>query len=181
MVARRTREPKKTYNPAEIICIHLSIPPFLLQLVTLLTLIAVILLVISLEHIIDVEDGVDSILTSSPSITNSTISSSKSISSGTGAIQSSGSEQDYDNDNNQLHLSESEGKILTFSLISIAVIVGLVLVANAQTFFRVIKSLMFSQRRHLQSAIAKLDVVKSEGYLQAVKGKSLLREHLYIT
>ena len=60
-------------------------PPFLLQLVTLLTLIAVILLVISLEHIIDVEDGVDSILTSSPSITNSTISSSKSISSGTGA------------------------------------------------------------------------------------------------
>ena len=148
---------------------------------TLLTLIAVILLVISLEHIIDVEDGVDSILTSSPSITNSTISSSKSISSGTGATQSSGSEQDYDNDNNQLHLSESEGKILTFSLISIAVIVGLVLVANAQTFFRVIKSLMFSQRRHLQSAIAKLDVVKSEGYLQAVKGKSLLREHLYIT
>ena len=148
---------------------------------TLLTLIAVILLVISLEHIIDVEDGVDSALTSSPSITNSTISSSKSISSGTGAIQSSGSEQDYDNDNNQLHLSESEGKILTFSLISIAVIVGLVLVANAQTFFRVIKSLMFSQRRHLQSAIAKLDVVKSEGYLQAVKGKSLLREHLYIT
>ena len=132
-----------------------------------------ILLVISLEHIIDVEDGVDSILTSSPSITNSTISSSKSISSGTGATQS-GSEQDYDNDINLLHLSESEGKILTFSLISIAVIVGLVLVANAQTFFRVIKSLMFSQRRHVQSAIAKLDVVKSEGYLQAVKGKSLL-------
>ena len=133
-----------------------------------------ILLVISLEHIIDVEDGVDSILTSSPSITNySTISSSKSISSGTGATQS-GSEQNYDNDNNLLHLSESEGKILTFSLISIAVIVGLVLVANAQTFFRVIKSLMFSQRKHVQSAIAKLDVVKSEGYLQAVKGKSLL-------
>ena len=134
-----------------------------------------ILLVISLEHIIDVEDGVDSILTSSPSITNSTISSSKSISSGnTGATQS-GSEQDYyDNDNNLLHLSESEGKILTVSLISIAVIVGLVLVANAQTFFRVIKSLMFSQRKHVQSAIAKLDVVKSEGYLQAVKGKFLL-------
>ena len=63
---------------------------------------------------------------------------------------------------------------MTVSLISIAVIVGLVLVANAQTFFRVIKSLMFSQRKHVQSAIAKLDVVKSEGYLQAVKGKSLL-------
>jgi hypothetical protein len=139
-------------------------------------LIAVILLVISLEHIIDVEDGVDSILTSSPSITNySTISSSKSISSGNTGVTQSGSEQDYyDNDNNLLHLSESEGKILTVSLISIAVIVGLVLVANAQTFFRVIKSLMFSQRKHVQSAIAKLDVVKSEGYLQAVKGKSLL-------
>ena len=143
-----------------------------------------ILLVISLEHIIDVEDGVDSILTSSPSITNSTISSSKSISSGNTGVTQSGSEQNYDNDNNLLHLSESEGKILTFSLISIAVIVGLVLVANAQTFFRVIKSLMFSQRKHVQSAIAKLDVVKSEGYLQAVKGKSLLysgREHLCIT
>ena len=133
-----------------------------------------ILLVISLEHIIDVEDGVDSILTSSPSIINSTISSSKSISSGTGATQSGSEQNYYDNDNNLLHLSESEGKILTFSLISIAVIVGLVLVANAQTFFRVIKSLMFSQRKHVQSAIAKLDVVKSEGYLQAVKGKSLL-------
>ena len=88
MLARKgQRAKKKIYNPAEItyVCIHLSIAPFLLQLVTLLTLIAVILLVISLEHIIDVEDGVDSILTSSPSITNySTISSSKSISSGAG-------------------------------------------------------------------------------------------------
>ena len=68
-------------------------PPFLLQLVTLLTLIAVILLVISLEHIIDVEDGLDSVLTSSPSITNSTISSSKS---GT-EVTLSGSEQDFNN------------------------------------------------------------------------------------
>ena len=136
-----------------------------------------------MNSLLDVEDGINSSLTSTPSITNSTISSSKSISSGTGAIQS-GSQQEYDNDNNQLHLSESEGKILSFSLISIAVIVGLVLVANAQTFFRVIKSLMFSQRRHLQSAIAKLDVVKSEGYLQAVKGKSLLylgRIYIFIT
>ena len=71
----------------------------------------------------------------------------------------------------QLTLSENEEKILTFSLVSIGVIVGLLLVANAQTFFRAVKSLIFSQRKHLQSAIAKLDIVKSEGYLQAVKGK----------
>ena len=78
-------------------------------------------------------------------------------------------------------MSESEGKILTFSLISIAVIIGLVLVANAQTFFRVIKSLIFSQRKHLQGAIAKLDVVKSEGYLQAVKGEVQLMVNMVKT
>ena len=70
---------------------------------------------------------------------------------------------------------------MTFSLISIAVIIGLVLVANAQTFFRVIKSLIFSQRKHLQGAIAKLDVVKSEGYLQAVKGEVQLMVNMVKT
>ena len=44
-------------------------------------------------------------------------------------------------------------------------------VANIYTVGECIKALVFSQRRHLQRAVAKLDLVKSEGYLQAVKNE----------
>jgi hypothetical protein len=40
------------------------------------------------------------------------------------------------------------------------------LVANLYTIGNCFVSLAFSQRKHLQRAVAKLDVVKSEGYLQ---------------
>ena len=37
------------------------------------------------------------------------------------------------------------------------------------SYFLSQQALIFSHRRHLQRAVAKLDLVKSEGYLQAVK------------
>ena len=60
---------------------------------------------------------------------------------------------------------------LLFAVYTIAVIVGVLLIANIQTFYQCIKSLLFSHRKHLQSAVAKMDLVKSEGYLQAVKSE----------
>ena len=76
---------------------------------------------------------------------------------------SSPDDKDYDD---QIHLSRVEENVILFVVIAIAVFVGLILVANISTFVRCIKSLIFSQRKHLQSTIAKLELVKSEGYLQ---------------
>ncbi|KAG8319111.1 hypothetical protein J6590_098338 [Homalodisca vitripennis] len=50
-------------------------------------------------------------------------------------------------------------------------VVVLLVVANLYTISRVIKSLLFSQRRQLQRAIAKLDTLKSEGFLQALRSE----------
>ena len=79
-----------------------------------------------------------------------------------------------DDDDDKARIGKSNEDIyvvLLFVLITIAVFIGLILVANINTFVRCIKSLIFSQRRHLQSTIAKLDLIKSEGYLQAVKSE----------
>ena len=79
---------------------------------------------------------------------------------------------EYDDDKVRMGKSNEEiYVVLLVVLITIAVIIGLILVANVNTLVRCIKSLIFSQRRHLQSTIAKLDLVKSEGYLQAVKSE----------
>ena len=127
---------------------------YIYMVVIVLFMTAVVLLVVSLQHAIgDIDDDDDEEVTLTAPLANFTIS-------------------DKDEPlEPEMKLSESESKILTFSLVSISVIVGLLLVANAQTFFRTVKSLLFSQRKHLQSAIAKLDIVKSEGYLQVVKGE----------
>ena len=51
-------------------------------------------------------------------------------------------------------------------LIALSMVVGAALVGNIYTIGNCFVSLAFSQRKHLQRAVAKLDVVKSEGYLQ---------------
>ena len=58
-----------------------------------------------------------------------------------------------------------EDVILAF-LVTMAAIVVVVLVANIYTIASCIQALVFSHRKHLQRAVAKLDLVKSEGYLQ---------------
>lgn len=54
-------------------------------------------------------------------------------------------------------------------LIMAALMLGLATVANLYTWTRMFKSLLFSQRRHLRRTIAKLDTLKSEGFLQALR------------
>jgi ankyrin repeat-rich membrane spanning protein len=60
-------------------------------------------------------------------------------------------------------------EILLGIIIFIGVVVGIVLVANLYTIGNAVQALVFSQRKQLQKAVAAHDVVKSEGYLQAVK------------
>lgn len=50
--------------------------------------------------------------------------------------------------------------LLTFSLI-----------ANLYTWSRTLKAIVFSQRRHLQHSISKLETVKSEGFIQTLKSE----------
>lgn len=73
----------------------------------------------------------------------------------------------FRNDDEAANVEDS----LIFAVYAIAIIVGVLLIANMQTFYRCIKALVFSHRKHLQTAVAKLDLVKSEGYLQAVKSE----------
>ena len=67
--------------------------------------------------------------------------------------------------------TSSDDDNLLYTIYSMIMIVSVLLIANTQTFYRCFKSLVFSHRKHLQSAVAKLDLVKSEGYLQAVKSE----------
>ncbi|XP_063923502.1 kinase D-interacting substrate of 220 kDa B isoform X3 [Zophobas morio] len=50
-----------------------------------------------------------------------------------------------------------------------ALLLSVATVANVYTWSRLIKSVLFSQRRHLQRTIAKLEILKSEGFLQALR------------
>lgn len=54
-------------------------------------------------------------------------------------------------------------------LIICAVVVCIFVVANMYSISRVVQSLVFSQRRQLQRAISRLDTLKSEGFLQALR------------
>lgn len=50
-----------------------------------------------------------------------------------------------------------------------SLVVALLIVANLYTLGRVVQSLVFSQRRQLQRTISRLDTLKSEGFLQALR------------
>ena len=65
----------------------------------------------------------------------------------------------------------TQESIIIAILLTMAVIVLVVIIANLYTIGNCIKALVFSHRKHLQRAVAKLDLVKSEGYLQAVKNE----------
>ena len=76
-------------------------------------------------------------------------------------------ENNNDNsDISQVDLTSTAELIIFGFLITIAVFVGIVAVANLYTLGNVVQSLIYSPRRHLQRTVAKLEVVKSEGYLQ---------------
>lgn len=63
---------------------------------------------------------------------------------------------------------------LRILLIGIGTLLAVVLVANIYTLSHMVKALIFSQRRHVQRTIARLDTLKSEGFLQALKAEVTL-------
>ena len=63
-------------------------------------------------------------------------------------------------------LTDAGETIVYAFLITVAVFVGIIAVANLYTLGNVAQSLLYSPRRQLQRTVAKLEVVKSEGYLQ---------------
>lgn len=54
-------------------------------------------------------------------------------------------------------------------LVTVALLLAIATVANLYTWTKMFGALFFSQRRHLQRTISKLDTLKSEGFLQALK------------
>lgn len=58
--------------------------------------------------------------------------------------------------------------IITITVSSI-LIVGIL--ANLYTWSRTLWALFFSQRRHLQHSISKLETLKSEGFIQTLRGE----------
>ncbi|XP_034949569.1 kinase D-interacting substrate of 220 kDa B isoform X2 [Chelonus insularis] len=56
-------------------------------------------------------------------------------------------------------------------MITVALLLAFSVIANLYTWSRTLKALIFSQRRHLQRNIAKLDSLKSEGFLQTLKSE----------
>ncbi len=77
----------------------------------------------------------------------------------------------YDEGDANSFVAERESDILVGLLIALSSVVAAVLFANLYTLANCVQALAFSQRRHLQRAVAKHDLVKSEGYLQAVKSE----------
>ena len=55
------------------------------------------------------------------------------------------------------------GGVVVSLLVTLAVILGVLMVANLYTIAQALNALLFSQRTHLQRAVAKHDVINSEG------------------
>lgn len=54
---------------------------------------------------------------------------------------------------------------------TIGLVVLVAVLSNLYTWGRVFSSLVSSQRRHLQRAITKLETLRSEGFLEAVRAE----------
>lgn len=58
---------------------------------------------------------------------------------------------------------------LRIVLMACALLLGILTVANLYTWSKLLRTVFFSQRRHLQRSIAKLETLKSEGFLQTLR------------
>lgn len=58
---------------------------------------------------------------------------------------------------------------LQIILIIVALLLGITTVANLYTWSKLFRTIFFSQRRHLQRSISKLETLKSEGFLQTLR------------
>ncbi|XP_072767062.1 uncharacterized protein Arms isoform X2 [Anoplolepis gracilipes] len=62
-------------------------------------------------------------------------------------------------------------------MITIGLVLAISIIANLYTWSRILKALVFSQRRHLQRSISKLETLKSEGFIQTLRSEvSLMTE-----
>ncbi|XP_071870721.1 ankyrin repeat-rich membrane spanning isoform X1 [Bombus fervidus] len=62
-------------------------------------------------------------------------------------------------------------------MITVALILAVSIIANLYTWSRTLQALVFSQRRHLQRSISKLETLKSEGFIQTLRSEvSLMTE-----
>lgn len=75
----------------------------------------------------------------------------------------------------QLGVERTSLEVILFTTGSVLVIAVL---SNLYTMARVCSALMFSQRRHLQRTIAKLDTLRSEGFLHALRQEVLLLQDM---
>ncbi|KAL6261471.1 hypothetical protein P5V15_006561 [Pogonomyrmex californicus] len=56
-------------------------------------------------------------------------------------------------------------------MIAIALVLAISIIANLYTWSRTLQALVFSQRRHLQRSISKLETLKSEGFIQSLRSE----------
>ncbi|XP_014470021.1 PREDICTED: kinase D-interacting substrate of 220 kDa isoform X2 [Dinoponera quadriceps] len=56
-------------------------------------------------------------------------------------------------------------------MIAIALVLGISVVANLYTWSRTLRALVFSQRRHLQRSMSRLETLRSEGFIQSLKSE----------
>ncbi|XP_017763227.1 PREDICTED: kinase D-interacting substrate of 220 kDa isoform X5 [Eufriesea mexicana] len=62
-------------------------------------------------------------------------------------------------------------------MITVALILAVSIIANLYTWNRTLQAVVFSQRRHLQRSISKLETLKSEGFIQTLRSEvSLMTE-----
>ncbi|XP_026671715.1 kinase D-interacting substrate of 220 kDa B isoform X3 [Ceratina calcarata] len=62
-------------------------------------------------------------------------------------------------------------------MITVALLLAVSVIANLYTWSRTLQALVFSQRRHLQRSISKLETLKSEGFIQTLRSEvSLMTE-----
>ncbi|KAJ8969884.1 hypothetical protein NQ317_011176 [Molorchus minor] len=69
---------------------------------------------------------------------------------------------------------------LQIVLIVAALMLGIAAVANLYTWSKLLKTVFFSQRRHLQRSISKLETLKSEGFLQTLRQEVNLMKEMVI-
>lgn len=67
---------------------------------------------------------------------------------------------------------------LNVVLITVGLILGITFIANIYTWAQMFRALIFSQRRHLQRSIAKLETLKSEGFQQALNKEVTLMKDM---
>ncbi|XP_025154108.1 kinase D-interacting substrate of 220 kDa B isoform X1 [Harpegnathos saltator] len=70
--------------------------------------------------------------------------------------------------NDQVRMDRFTSHII---MITIGLVLGVSVVANLYTWSRTMQALVFSQRRHLQRNISRLETLKSEGFTQSLKGE----------